>query len=141
MQTGNANNARFHYRLHLLCTASSFTSLDVLTWVAVFSCSGKKNYDTINNYKSACKGSNGFLEEAFVVISLKKQTTLRFFRFAGVELTECVACVADLCVLHQLSSTLHQPEPSGAAVQRPAALPLRLFRHLWTPQEIPLPQR
>lgn len=35
-----------------------------------------------------------------------------------------VVVVADLCVLHQLSSTLHQPEPSGAGVQWPAALPL-----------------
>ena len=47
--------------------------------------------------------------------------------------------VADFCVLHQLSATLHQPEPPGPAVQRPAALPLWLLRRLRTPQEIPLP--
>lgn len=35
-----------------------------------------------------------------------------------------VSSVADFRVLHQLSATLHQPEPPGPAVQRPAALPL-----------------
>lgn len=56
--------------------------------------------------------------------------------------TSCaLSCVTDFCVLHQLSSTLHQPEPSGPGVQWLAALPLWLLRRLWTPQEIPLPQR
>lgn len=53
----------------------------------------------------------------------------------------CLVLRADLCVLHQLSPTLHQPQPSGFGVQRPAALPLRLLRRLRTPQEVPFPER
>lgn len=49
--------------------------------------------------------------------------------------------IADFCVLHQLTPTLHQSQPSGSGVQWPATLPLWLLCCFWTPQELPLPER
>lgn len=49
--------------------------------------------------------------------------------------------VTDFRVLHQLSTTLHQPETRGPGVQRPPSVPLWLLRRLRIPQKIPLPER